>query len=350
MKTAVRPSLAVLFSALCLTLSAAPASAAAVSLTEAAEKNGALLYWDALTGSGMLEKNGHRLSFRCGDALALLDSARLALVDPPRAESGSVLVSEAFLSAAAELFALPPSALPLYRIGAVLIDPGHGGKDTGCRGYVTVNGQKTIVYEKDIALSVSRLLYARLKAAYPDKNILMTRSDDTYLSLEERVELANSVPLGANEAIIYISVHVNSSLNSSASGFEVWYLSPDHARAKPVLSQSAVEDKELFAILNSMTEEEYMKESTLVAKFLLDALKAEIGRESPVRGIKGETFFVVRNANMPSVLAEIGFLSNTREAKRLRDPKYLQKIAQGLHSGLAAFIQHFEQSRGFTAR
>ena len=81
----------------------------------------------------------------------------------------------------------------------------------------------------------------------------------------------------------------------------------------------------------------------------MDGLQAQIGDKSKARGIKAEEWFVVRNANMPSVLIEVGFVTNEKEALNLNDPNYLQKTALGIYNGINAFVTHFERSRGFTS-
>ena len=97
-----------------------------------------------------------------------------------------------------------------------------------------------------------------------------------------------------------------------------------------------------------MLEEEYTTESILIAKFITDGIQTQVGSLSESRGIKAEEWFVVRNANMPSVLIETGFLTNPAEAALLSDDKYLQKLSFGIYNGLQAFVTHFERSRGFT--
>jgi N-acetylmuramoyl-L-alanine amidase len=231
----------------------------------------------------------------------------------------------------------------------VVLDAGHGGKDPGALRTYTVNGKKITIQEKDITLKVGQLLYKKLKQTYPEKQIIMTRSTDKFLSLGERTDVANSVKLQKDEAVIYVSVHVNASLDKKASGYEVWYLSPGYRRT--VLDKSvAQDDKSLFPILNSLMEEEYTTESILMAKFIMDGLQAQIGNKSKSRGIKAEEWFVVRNANMPSVLIEVGFLTNQEEAMNLNSDSYLQKTTQGIYNGISAFVTHFERSRGFTTK
>ena len=97
-----------------------------------------------------------------------------------------------------------------------------------------------------------------------------------------------------------------------------------------------------------MLEEEFTTESIMIAKFIMDGMKAQIGKESVARGIKAEEWFVVKNSNMPAVLIELGFLTNEKEAKNLINDTYLKKTTLGIYNGISAFITHFERSKGFT--
>ncbi|MGP1458505.1 MAG: N-acetylmuramoyl-L-alanine amidase family protein [Treponema sp.] len=324
----------------------------ALPLLDTAAERGITVYWDALNAGGLLEKDGHQLSFRAGEELVMLDGSSFTLTDAPSLSGSGVTVTENFLSVADDLFGEKPAITPSeasFKIGAVVIDPGHGGKDPGTSRAYTIKGKKIIVTEKDIALTVGKTLYSRLKQAFPSKQIIMTRSSDVFLSLSERTEIANSVKLKKDEAVLYVSIHVNASLDRRASGYEVWYLSPGYRRT--VLDKaSANGDSSLFLALNSMMEEEYTAESILMSKFIMDGLKEQVGDKSKARGIKAEEWFVVRNTNMPSVLIELGFLSNQAEAMNLNDGAYLQKAATGIYNGITAFVTHFERSRGFTSK
>lgn len=317
-----------------------------ISLLEKAKTSGMTVYWDSLSESGMIEKNGHQLSFRNGEQIVLLDSLRMMITDAPQLKDNQLYVSKKFLDDSEEFFN-QKNDLP-FKVGAILLDAGHGGKDPGALKTYKINGKNVTIQEKDINLKVSKMLYERLHAAYPDKQIILTRSTDKFLTLGERTDIANNVKVGENEAVLFISVHVNSSLNKTSSGYEVWYLSPGYRRT--VLDKSAVDgDKNLFPILNSMLEEEYTTESIMIAKFIMDGLSAQIGKESTARGIRAEEWFVVKNSNMPAVLIELGFVSNEKEALLLNDDKYLKKATLGIYNGIAAFITHFERSQGFTS-
>lgn len=317
-----------------------------ISLVESAKKDGITLYWDSLSETGMLEKNGHQISFRKNEGLLVLDNERLIITDAPSIKDNQLYVSKSFINEITDCFRVNDETM--FKVGAILIDAGHGGKDPGAGKTYDVKGKKITVQEKDINLKVAKMLYERLKSAYPDKQIILTRSTDVFLSLSERTDIANNVKVAENEAVLFISIHVNSSLNKTSSGYEVWYLSPGYRRT--VIDKSiAEEDKNLFPILNSMMEEEYTTESIMIAKFIMDGLQAQIGNESKARGIKAEEWFVVKNSNMPSVLIELGFVSNEEEAMLLNNDAYLKKATLGIYNGISAFITHFERSKGFTS-
>lgn len=316
-----------------------------IPLLKSAKESGITFYWDSLSETGILEKNGHQVTFRKDENILLLDSETMIVSESAVIKNNQVYVSQKFLDDTLNFFNKNNSTM--FKVGAIVIDAGHGGKDPGALKTYTVNKKSITVREKDVNLKVAKLLAQRLKASYPDKKIILTRDKDVFLSLGERTDIANNVKVEKNEAVLFISIHQNSSLNKSSSGYEVWYLSPGYRRN--VLDKSAVEDDQsLYQILNIMLEEEYTTESIMIAKFIMDGLAAQIGKESKPRGIKAEEWFVVKNANMPSVLIELGFVSNEKEAMLLNDDKYLKKATLGIYNGIAAFITHFERSRGFT--
>ena len=321
-------------------------SANNISLIENSKKSGTTVYYDSLSQSGMLEKNGHQLSFRAGENIVILDSIKMMITEAPEIKDNKLYVSQQFLDDS-ETFFNQKSEMP-FKVGAILIDAGHGGKDPGALKTYNVNGKNVTIREKDVNLKVAKMLYERLKSAYPQKQIILTRDSDVFLSLSERTDIANNVKVADNEAVLFISIHVNSSLNKNSSGYEVWYLSPGYRRT--VLDKSvAGDDSTLFTIMNSMLEEEYTTESIMIAKYIMDGLQAQIGKESTARGIRAEEWFVVKNSNMPAVLIELGFVSNEKEAMLLNDEKYLKKATLGIYNGIAAFVTHFERSQGFTS-
>lgn len=342
----MKTKLAALAIALFCASAALSVPAQQVDFLQGARKAGMTVYWDPMTLSGMAEKNGHRISFRAGDSFVLQDYRTVVLEKAPFLSGGTLVAEQSFFNSAEHFFRTESPENP-YRIGAILIDPGHGGKDPGASASHVSGGKKITVTEKNINLSVALKLRDYLKKAYPDKSILMTRSTDVFLTLAQRTEIANSVKLKENEAILYVSVHVNSSFNESVTGFEVWYLSPEYRR-QVLSAQPAGEEASILPILNSMTEEEYTTESILMARFIMNGIAAQAGNLSKARGIKEEEWFVCRNSKMPSVLIELGFLTNKKEGLLLSDEKYLQKLALGIYNGLQEFVTNFERTRGFT--
>jgi len=200
--------------------------------------------------------------------------------------------------------------------------------------------------EKDVTLTVSKKLAELLKEAYPGKKILLTRTGDSYPSLEDRVNIANTVPLKDNEAIVFISIHANASLNKNARGYEVWYLPPDTRRE--LITRETAENTEIIHILNDMLQAEFISESTRMGRFILNRFKESLGNSIPSRGLKAESWYVVRNARMPAILVELGFVSNIEDAKIMTDDAYLKLYSEALYKGIADFVLEFEQSGGYT--
>jgi N-acetylmuramoyl-L-alanine amidase len=312
---------------------------------------GGIVRWDPLLETGIISAGGHQAAFETGvyagqNALVIYDGREvLELPSPYRGEKGQLLFPEEFVAGLSRAFerSLEEEASRL-RIAAIIIDPGHGGKDGGASGALNIDGKQVKVLEKDITLDVSKRLYTRLRAAYPDKQVLLTRSDDSYPTLEGRVLIANNVPLRQNEAIVFISIHANASFNKNARGFEVWYLSPDYRR--DVLPEDTKVPTEVLSIYNAMLEEEYTTESIMMANTISLELVKSFGNRLPSRGIKAEEWFVVRNARMPSVLVELGFVTNELDATLMTGSA--DSFADALSMGIKNFIGSFEKSGGFT--
>jgi N-acetylmuramoyl-L-alanine amidase len=315
--------------------------------------NTAQLQWDPLFQSGILSFLDHRVSFFTGTAqeswYALIDGTDAVLLPAPYFEEGQLMFPEPFVAMLKDT--ADKSVLDTgsgFRIAAIIVDPGHGGRDPGTIGTHTINGKQTRFVEKDITLIIAQDLYKKLSLAYPDKQVLLTRSTDIYLSLQERVTLANDISLDDTEAIIFVSIHANSAFNKTARGYEVWYLDPQYRRDL-VDPKKYTDSKEVIPILNAMLEEEFTRESILMAQSILKGFDETVGKDMPSRGIKAEDWFVVRNARMPSVLVELGFVSNEQDAVLMTDKNYTQHFTEALYRGIADFIVIFEQSGGFIA-
>jgi N-acetylmuramoyl-L-alanine amidase len=309
------------------------------------------LRWDPFFASGTLSVGQHQAAFVSGRAgetgMVLLDHRDVLTLPLPFLEKGDIMFPEIFVSQVKHTFdRYIEEDRSRFRIAAIIIDPGHGGRDSGAVGEHNIQGRTLRLLEKDIALNVARQVHAALAVSFPDKRVFLTREGDTNPRLEERVALANSVPMAPNEAAIYVSVHANGSFNRQARGFEVWYLSPGFRRELIDRSQFA-DSQEVIPILNSMLEEQLTTESIILANAILRRMGEAVGDLSPSRGLKAEEWFVVRNARMPSVLVELGFVTNERDAILMNDAAYLKKLSEALYKGISDFISFFERSGGF---
>lgn len=218
------------------------------------------------------------------------------------------------------------------KIGKIVIDPGHGGHDTGTIG---PNGLK----EKDLVLEVGRrlgkLLETRLGA-----EVVYTRKNDTFIPLETRTAIANQ-----QRADLFISIHANSSRDSGARGVETYYLnftsSPDALEV--AARENAVSEKSIFELqdlVKKIALKEKIEESREFAADVQEALHSGLASKSPAirnRGVKKAPFIVLIGANMPSILAEISFVSNPSDEHRLETSEYRQRIAESLYRGIGKY-------------
>jgi N-acetylmuramoyl-L-alanine amidase len=219
------------------------------------------------------------------------------------------------------------------RIGKIVIDPGHGGHDTGTIG---PNG----LLEKELVLDVSRRL-GKLLAARLGAQVVFTRRDDTFIPLETRTSIANQ-----EQADLFVSVHANSSHDPDARGVETYYLnftsSPEALEV--AARENAASDKsihELQDLVKKIALKEKIEESREFASDVQGALHTGLATKNPGernRGVKKAPFVVLIGANMPSILAEISFLSNPGDERRLRTPQYRQRIAESLYHGISHYV------------
>ncbi len=314
-----------------------------VSIYDLSVSTGATFSWNPGMETGELFKRGEVVRFKVGVPFILINyTKKMESVEVFRSKNGAVYISQNGADAIRDLFKDKPPAPGSMVVKAIIIDPGHGGKDPGAIGRHVVNGEKIVLKEKDLVLDVAKDVFRQLKTKYPEKEIIMTRDSDKYITLEGRTEIANRVKLKENEAMIFVSIHANASLNSHSKGFEIWYLPTDYRRE---LIDADSLDKDLHdvaPILNSMLEEEFTVESILLAKQIQSGLEKTVGNVIPDRGLKEESWFVVRNAKMPAVLIELGFVTNREEALIMRKGEYLKKISEGIYNGVSNFVDHFD--------
>lgn len=317
-------------------------NAESVLLSELVNRAGSELRWNPYRERGLIMGENTVISFKVGSSFIIRNSDELYSGVNIYNSSGNILVSEESAKLIYRLLNFDQeheelvNDEELYNIPVIILDPGHGGRDPGALG----NFSEFSVKEKDVVLDIGKRVANKLKERYSHKRVLLTRSSDKFLTLEERVELANAVELKPKEAVIYISIHANASVNRKAQGFEVWYLPKNYRRN--VLKENVHVDDSINAIVNAVKEDEISLEGVELASTLSEYINNEIGEYSSNRGLKEEIWYVVRKARMASVLIEVGFVTNEIEGKRLTEDEYLQKIADGIYNGITKFVTMYE--------
>lgn len=234
---------------------------------------------------------------------------------------------------AAEKKAKPPKKKTISKIRRIVVDPGHGGHDPGAVG-------PSGIQEKDVVLAIG----LKLKEMLTDElgvDVVMTRSTDVFIPLEERTAIANKV--GAD---LFLSVHANAAPNRSAAGIETYYL--NLAKTDKVAQLAAKENgtslekvSVLQAILFDLMANYKLNDSAHLADEVQKSLHKKIrNRYNEVKnlGVKQGPFYVLVGASMPSILVEAAFLSNATEESRLKDPAYQEMAAEGILDGVRSYI------------
>ncbi len=229
------------------------------------------------------------------------------------------------------------------KLGRVVIDAGHGGHDAGTHG-------PSGLLEKDVVLDVALRLGALLNDRLGTE-VVYTRSDDTYIPLEQRTQIAND-----RRADLFLSIHANSSPYKVVGGVETYYLNFTSSKAELDLaakenasSHSAIFDlKDVLAKIALRDKVDESREFALRVQSSMFAESSHNNAGAKNRGVKKAPFVVLIGASMPSVLAEIGFLTNATDEAQLRKPEQRQKIAEALYKGISSYadsLSHFQMAK-----
>jgi len=221
------------------------------------------------------------------------------------------------------------------KVSRIVIDPGHGGHDTGTIG-------PTGLMEKNLCLDVSLRLGKLIHQRLPGADVIFTRTTDTFVPLERRTQIANQA-----HADLFLSVHANSSPDRQARGIETYYLNftnssdaMEVAARENALSDNSVYD--LKDLVTKIAKNEKVEESRDLAGIIQESLTKRIERVhhgERDRGVRKAPFVVLIGAHMPSVLAEISFISNPTDEKWLKKPANRERIAEGLYRGIEQYLQ-----------
>ena len=244
---------------------------------------------------------------------------------------------------------------PDMRLKTVVIDPGHGGKDAGCIS----RDKKT--YEKNITLDIGKRLAQKISAAYPDVEVKMTRTEDVFVELENRAVFANKA--GAN---LFISIHVNSvEKGTSANGYSIHCLGQSARKGNDLYSKNLdlvkrensvimLEDNyettyqgfdpndPQSSIIFSLMQNAHLGNSLLFAEDVAQAMGSTPIKHS--RGVSQDPFWVLWRTTMPSVLVEVGFITNPEDLATMRSEKGRDGIAANLFKAFQNFKTRYDSS------
>jgi len=270
--------------------------------------------------------------------VAVIDGRSVAVVAPPRVDDlpcpaavHDVETPPVETPAEPETPVAVPVARPLRRVKRVVIDPGHGGGDTGAVG-------RRGIMEKDVNLAVARELKQYLERS-GELDVVLTRQRDEAMDLDARAEAANAA--GGD---LFISLHCNSWFDDQARGFETYFLSPassDWARsveaAENGASDGGREPGDVEFIVWELVQNRYITRSSQFAEYLQARACRELG--SPDRGVRQAGFRVLVGAYMPAVLVELGFLSHADEEMRLDERTYQRQLARTIGDAVLGFAR-----------
>lgn len=273
-------------------------------------------------------------SFRTYKQFALSDPPRLVVDVTPAIDQGAASPNGIREIPSRSIPPAPqPIAPPAKDYTTIVIDPGHGGKDPGARGLRRTE-------EKDITLKVG-LQLRELLSKQPGMRVMMTRDRDVFVELGDRAKFANS-----HEADLFVSIHVNSHPSRSVKGIEIYHFG--EAKDQRALEVAARENG--TPISNTGVGWEYLVADLLTTKKIEESLElAWNAKEAMVaqmnghyavndHGVKTAPFYVLRFTSMPSILAEIAYISNPTEEDLLQKPVFVRDVAQSLYQGIVSFL------------
>ena len=245
------------------------------------------------------------------------------------------------------------------KLSTIVIDPGHGGNDPGC---ISLD-KKT--REKDIALDIAKRLEKKIHESLPGVKVVLTRSNDTFVTLSGRADIANDI-----NADLFISVHVNAQAKgTSASGYSIHCLGQSSREGNDLFSKNLelckrensvilLEDdyKTRYQgfdpsdpqsyILFSLMQNAHLEHSLTFAEDVANAMKG--GPISRSRGVSQDPFWVLWRTTMPSVLVEVGFMTNPNDLQTMRSPEGRDKIAANLLKAIQTFKKRYDNSTATT--
>jgi N-acetylmuramoyl-L-alanine amidase len=327
-----------------------------IPLTRICDVYGLNWKWDPYVKTATIERKG-KIVLMEGSRKILVNGSEVELDRPILQSQGAVYVPASFIKsglariveslyvAKPQAQAPPETTNKKFTIRSVILDPGHGGKDSGAVGV------RLHLKERSLTLAVAKKLRDELSSQ--GINVSMTRDTDVFIPLPKRTEIANRTGVD-----LFISVHINASRTRLLNGFECYYLSEatdDNARATEALENSSLQlgdtavkahssgvDKALWDL--KLTENR--RESAMLASYICKSVEANM--EIKNRGIRTARFFVLKGTRMPAVLLEMGYISNIAEERRMNEGAYWDRMVDAVTKGIVRYKSEYERTEGFT--
>lgn len=268
--------------------------------------------------------------------------------------SGMLLLLAGILFSAS-IVPVPAAGEDKLSLRTVVIDPGHGGHDSGC-----ISPDKK-TYEKNLTLAISKLFAEKIRSAYPDVKVIMTRNDDRYVTLSGRADIANNA-----SADLFISIHINAQAKgNSASGYSIHCLGQSSKQGNDLFGKNLdlVQRENSVILLEddyqtkyqgfdpsdpqsyiffSLMQNAHLEHSLIFAEDVAEAMKG--GPITRNRGVSQDPFWVLWRTAMPAVLVEVGFISNAGDLQAMRSPQGREKIADNLLKAFKTFKARYDGS------
>ena len=222
-----------------------------------------------------------------------------------------------------------------YPVSTVILDAGHGGKDPGASASYSFSGGT--INESDLVLDITKRVHALLTSENPSLKLVMTRTDDTYISLAERSRIAYTTELSPQSSLLFVSIHINSALSHEATGFEV--LTKRQGKRVSFLDEDTpIRNIPLYAPFSALELNRLLNQRNLFIARTFEEVLSQRMVTSRNRGIKERDLYVLNASRVPAVLLEVGFLSNEDEARNIITPEWRQQVAQAIAQAIISCV------------
>ncbi|MFZ5800580.1 MAG: N-acetylmuramoyl-L-alanine amidase [Candidatus Omnitrophota bacterium] len=322
----------------CTTAPPAGEMPAYISLRGLCEDMDIAWQWDEVAQLVWLQKDNHEIRLMVDSPLVYVDGKFEKLSQPPRNNEGTLVVPYRFKEQIIDRTVAPPNfggatVTAGYAIGTIILDAGHGGKDPGALG-------KLGLREKDLVLDIARKLKVLLQRE--GFKVIMTRDRDEFVSLSRRAQIANSA-----KADLFVSIHANANRSRWVKGIEIYH---SRSKTEQVIREMAFDRgngyvfdalnmdrscKNTKAIVMDLIHTRNQADAINLARCIVNSASRNL--EFNDRRIRSASFYVLKNTQIPAILVEIGYITNSREAKYLKSDTYRQEVVEAIARGINSY-------------